>query len=93
MTLDSARDDVGIAEQSHYPAFLKVSLRPGRPGKTSGKRWELTVAVPPGWAGGALPARSEVLLRTRGKGGRLICIPVRGTSYRAERDRPGASPF
>ncbi len=61
---------------SHKPDYLGVELRE-HPGE-EGKRWDLTVTVPPGRAAGEMPPDSAVVLKTQTQPPRLIRIPVLG---------------
>lgn len=61
---------------AYKPDYLKVDLRE-HPGE-EGKRWDLTVTVPPGRAAGQMPPESAVILKTQTEPPRLIRIPVEG---------------
>lgn len=61
---------------SRRPDYLKVALHE-HPGE-EGKRWDLTVTVPPGRAAGQMPPESVVILKTQTQPPRLIRIPVVG---------------
>jgi hypothetical protein len=61
---------------SHKPEYLGVELRE-HPGE-EGRRWDLTVTVPPGRAAGEMPPESAVVLKTQTQPPRLIRIPVLG---------------
>jgi hypothetical protein len=60
--------------ESFEPKFLQVDLKP-KDG-AGGKRWELTVAVPPRRLQGRLPEDAAVILKTEQD--RRIRVPVVG---------------
>jgi hypothetical protein len=59
------------------PSYLVADLKERAEGGI-GKRWDLTVTVPPNVTEGKLPADSAIVLKTRGNQPRKIRIPILG---------------
>jgi hypothetical protein len=65
----------GLRLVSWSPDYLEVRLAKG---PAEGRRWDLTVRVPPGRVAGPLPADSAVILLTEGERPRRVRVPVTG---------------
>ena len=66
-----------LSVDSKNPSYLEVDLKPGA-GADAGRRWDLTLTVPPNRATGRMPMDSAVILKMDSEPPRRIRIPVLG---------------
>jgi hypothetical protein len=76
ITLRSPRPDLQLKKISNHPSFLEVALKEADRVGLEGKRWKLTVKVPPNRA--ALPEDGIIILETNDQPPRKVRIPVTG---------------
>jgi hypothetical protein len=65
-----------LKKVSNHPSFLEVTLKEADKVGLEGKRWKLTVKVPPNRA--ALPEDGIIILETNDQPPRKVRIPVTG---------------